>query len=420
MRYPGTRRSVGTGRTFIGVIPPPNRGLSVTKPHTFMQALGAVQTGHTKKLLSQSMRAARSANKLAHILYFGYKQYKLLENVYRPAQQGGYDWTGWTELWSCPSAGTNGMNKNAGQLPCGYVSTKSLSSWLAGLDQFKIYNYGSYKNYHARMFDLSYPHANPNYWHWSSKGEWRKTVYTGDPEPELAFLSGAPVRALPAAPVPKEVGQMLTLDPMLQDPLGETPQKEPLPYGAIPSIRPNPNYIYQHERGNSPPMYGSVAPVRPFPQLDEVYYAEPPVAVYTGKTTPKLPTFHKLRPPARGVKEKKVKVTGAARVALNIASSGTEALDIVTALYNNIPRNLRVKYKNTGAPARVVPAHVKLQYIYKHYDKIDIVGAVHQIILDQFEDYIYGKIGKAGGDTSRALGRAQGAGLNTILGNLPY
>jgi len=59
-----------------------------------------------------------------------------------------------------------------------------------------------------------------------------------------------------------------------------------------------------------------------------------------------------------------------------------------------------------------------MKSLWKNADKIDISDAIENLIANQIEDFVYGKIGQIGGKNSELLGRQYGFGQNTIQRNL--
>jgi len=56
----------------------------------------------------------------------------------------------------------------------------------------------------------------------------------------------------------------------------------------------------------------------------------------------------------------------------------------------------------------------RMEAVIKHGDKIDISDAINNLVDNQIEDYVFGKIGKATGQVSKEAGLNYGMGLNTI------
>jgi len=119
--------------------------------------------------------------------------------------------------------------------------------------------------------------------------------------------------------------------------------------------------------------------------------------------------------PNRPVKERKVRPGPRMAKALKALGFITEALDTVDALYNALPSEFRPRWKNTRFEKRNVSPREKMLALLQHWDKVDIVHGVHNLIYQNVQDRIYGEIGKFGGQVSKATGRSYGTGINSLL-----
>lgn len=78
----------------------------------------------------------------------------------------------------------------------------------------------------------------------------------------------------------------------------------------------------------------------------------------------------------------------------------TEVVDLVTAMYSAIPADVLARYPDGLAKKDILP--FMLGAIYANRNNIDWQEAVHNIAVNQIEDYAWGKYFKAVDDVSRA------------------
>lgn len=149
------------------------------------------------------------------------------------------------------------------------------------------------------------------------------------------------------------------------------------------------------------------------------------VSIELGPAVKGAPTTHTLAPPTGAgkpsrerTKEAKVKISPAFAVVLKAVGMGTEAIDIVNAIYEALPREYRPKFRGTDQELRSATLLQKMQALYDHADKIVLDDALRNLLTEQVEDAFYGKIGKVGGEISKRLGINYGAGMNSIASRL--
>ena len=94
-------------------------------------------------------------------------------------------------------------------------------------------------------------------------------------------------------------------------------------------------------------------------------------------------------------------------VALNFA---TEALDFVGVLWDSVPKECR---KAAGVHTNRPSVTEKMQAIYHCFDQMPLAEVIENFINNQFEDYLYGQLGRATGRVTRNLGIT--TGLNRAL-----
>lgn len=163
---------------------------------------------------------------------------------------------------------------------------------------------------------------------------------------------------------------------------------QPIPFGLIPAIRPSElgPVSERTERGYTIEVgAGSVqaTPGRnPAPEP-----ARPP------GVKPHVPA-----PPGPGVKERKIRVQGALKAVYHFAQWITEAQDGLQAAYYAIPASIRGKVRRS-------PAQMDL-FVFRHINDIDLKVFLRNIIDNEVQDAIFGKLGQARGKALRRLGVA--------------
>ena len=108
---------------------------------------------------------------------------------------------------------------------------------------------------------------------------------------------------------------------------------------------------------------------------------------------------HTNTPPKENQREKKARATGRGARLLSMLMQTTEINDVLDIMYDNI----------TTAPDHAIPMADKIRFIFTNLDHLDMNQFTHDLIVNQFEDAVVGKIM---GDISLAR---QIAGINTSL-----
>lgn len=183
---------------------------------------------------------------------------------------------------------------------------------------------------------------------------------------------------------------------------GTEPVLVPFPWRAIPDRRPS-GLPEDSERGNSVPTPGNPGQWgRPGPtfiwQIGQPPRTQNPPKPGdkpdpgTGKNPQPLP--RKVR---RREKEKKrfAKISG---VPAKIINHVTETKDLIDALYDALPKDLRTKLwradykrkKGTDQFTSLRPDQ-KAWYIYKYWKHLDLTEALKNIGLNQIEDFLIGQ-----------------------------
>jgi hypothetical protein len=191
-----------------------------------------------------------------------------------------------------------------------------------------------------------------------------------------------------------------TLDPFtlpIRMPAGT---RHALGWAQIPRRQVNLNRdpLGQYQRG-----YGTTLDVRnrkdqvlAKPQPDrmvvEIPVKGPPVAVPPG-TVPD----HVASQPRRGTDEKKL-ILGASGKVATVLNVVTETKDLVEAVYKALPAHRRPKRKKGDKP---LTPQAKGALIIKHFAELDPAVALKEIIANQAEDKLFGKLGKVTGKANR-------------------
>lgn len=129
----------------------------------------------------------------------------------------------------------------------------------------------------------------------------------------------------------------------------------------------------------------------------------------------KAPSEHIQDKPPKKEKEYKVKVSRSMSIALGAISTTTEALDMISAIYDALPVAFRPRFKNTPFEKYSVTPYEKMQAIIKHHKNLDIGLALWNILNQQADDTVVAMYGKAGGRISKDHGHFQyGAGINRV------
>lgn len=125
-------------------------------------------------------------------------------------------------------------------------------------------------------------------------------------------------------------------------------------------------------------------------------------------------------PPAPGVKERKVKVATSGPLRVFLDQIG-ESKDFVEALWDALPKELK-EHKTINRPWPYKSEKPKMQEmlsdLYKAWPKMDLAyfyKAIDKVMLNQIEDWFYGRLGQAGGKAGAAIGRPTGVGTGWAL-----
>jgi hypothetical protein len=196
----------------------------------------------------------------------------------------------------------------------------------------------------------------------------------------------------PRLPLP---GVVRTIDPLSVAPGATGPEPQPLPHWAVPHRRSNP--MRSPVEGSSwgydePEPVGTPSPA---PAPEEVRAVE----VYPGDGGHMVPTppEHRRERPGRDVKEGKTSIaSGALRLVFRVAKRGinaaTESGDVVDAIYEAIPFEVRKHWRKKGADGKYHDPRLlkKVELLYENWSKVDTSVALKNIALNELEDAVIG------------------------------
>lgn len=170
-----------------------------------------------------------------------------------------------------------------------------------------------------------------------------------------------------------------TTDPMPVEPSTQTqprtnPESVPEAYTAIEPLAPPLTTYVPVEVPYSvvPDLYGEVWNPTQNPETHGHGYGSAPATA----SPPQHPS-----PPGPGVRERKIRVAGSAGI-LRIINGVTEALDFVNALHQALPEQYRTP--NARPQQQLID-------LYNNYQHIDPEQAITNLVLEQVEDYLYGR-----------------------------
>lgn len=163
------------------------------------------------------------------------------------------------------------------------------------------------------------------------------------------------------------------------------PPPQPLPWRLRPRRRPNiwRDPVEQSDRGPRPARPGPATdPFAPGPTIDIF----PKPGTRPGSSRPPSP-------PRPGEKEKKLHL-GIGGVTGRIVSAVTEGADFVSALYDALPEKFRRRQqaRRHGKDPKLAD---KARLLYENFDDISWQAAMENILYEQIEDQVFGRVGKA-------------------------
>ena len=238
--------------------------------------------------------------------------------------------------------------------------------------------------------------ASTSVWRWNLMQSYSRPSGSTDPGPPV-WKPGQAGWAVPQYQTPSP----LWLDPMAQPIHMPAPVPEPAPWPLAPYRRHNPwrSPTEQRQAGNHPPV--------PMPAPS----SGPDISIGLGPgqkpdIRPGLDNPPR-RPPPPGEKERKVTIRSVAGVGLTIVDAIGEGLDMLDALYDALPRDLK---------RRGLTPQEKARDLYRHWDKVDISTAIKNLARNGLIDYAFGQLGNAAGRASRNVWNEFGLNISIQRG----
>lgn len=242
--------------------------------------------------------------------------------------------------------------------------------------------------------------------HWGTQiSRWSRTITPT----ELPLTAPGVIPARPLWPG-KAIPWMPHIDPERIPIAQPVPDPVPIPYWFIPYRVASPGHSNKPARGPLSPRW-----VTPDPR-----YARNPGPTFVWKFDPsagpnqqpkvqvKPGKFVKTGPPGPGTKERKFVIHNQGQVA-RVFSVATEVIDAIEALYEALPPELRKR------PKRFVGWKGQAEAVYHHWDRINWNTAWENLVANEIEDRIVGKLGKGGKVLAQKTGRNAGFTLGPAL-----
>jgi len=225
------------------------------------------------------------------------------------------------------------------------------------------------------------------------------------------FQPAHPAVALPPNPA---ITRRVTENPMNAKPDEAPAFTRPIPWSALPNTAPSTGREASYGEPDLKPLPSAPYAPSKVPNEWSVSISHAP----QGQAVPSAPKTHTMAPPRskppKRENEVKHKLPTSAIKILKAVSAVTEAIDFVDALYKALPSEYRPRYRNTMHEKRVTTPTERMEAVIKNAEKIDIYDAIDNLVENQIEDYVFGKVGQAAGEASKQVGLNYGMGFNTI------
>lgn len=215
---------------------------------------------------------------------------------------------------------------------------------------------------------------------------------------------GDPANPDPFTPSPTP-GAIPSHTPWALPPLVPMPLPIPLPWRDIPT-RPQSDPLKEPAPGEVRPDEGNEASNGLNPRPVAVPY---PALQLWPAPNGRVARRHRLRPPGRGVKERKFIGNVAPGSTLGKIFSGvTEANDLVNCIHKALPKSKQAKSPTIQNKAAA---------IYRNFLDVDVPAAILNCVANEIEDRFYAKVGRVQAQVNRRLGLTGGT-LGRTSGNI--
>lgn len=191
-----------------------------------------------------------------------------------------------------------------------------------------------------------------------------------------------------AAPVVWEAPNVWVADALLQPVDWFAPQPRAIPYHLIPRRQNNPD--------RAPSERTEVGP-DPLPKREpEVHRTRNTFMAFTPVVGgPPVITRDDENPKRRKrEKERKAKMSKGLAMMMAAANAATEAADAVEAIYKALPADITKRAWIDNGGNELTPQQ-QAALVYKHYDQVDLSQAAANLIVNQWEDMLIGRINSA-------------------------
>lgn len=331
---------------------------------------------------------------------------------------------------SNPQSCVYGM-PNGGCLGCGAICTSTVNASTCGTNGPPIVGQS------RRILELKWSQPTPQFARHTQVWMWPSGTWQGDlvPRPRSYPMPGQrpnqpledeepqpvgdpdPVKGPERAPYPPWV------DPFGLPVKGPVVDFPPPPWIAIPGRLPNPNRAprEQPQRGPNPIInpitdpWPSVVPT-PLPEAAPGRAGRPSespgvvIGFVPGSVPWTAPTTVRREPPrGPGTKEKKWIANADPRTAaVRVLNKITEANDFIDALWDALPKKCQTKVKGS----QTTPQQ-KFKDLYACSDQIDLCSALNNVVNNEVQDYIRGRLGRASAAATGASGSPRPVGPGT-------
>lgn len=148
---------------------------------------------------------------------------------------------------------------------------------------------------------------------------------------------------------------------------------DPWPPVVVPG-RVDPPFVIDPEL---PPVSGP-SPAAPAQDVSAVSTRRGPVS--------RSRSQHKFKRPGRRTKERKIYVSAGSNILRWALEASMEGVELIQSFHDALPRDMQA-HKRTGVEMG--------KALYRHWNDVDMCGAMENVANNQIEDWLYGRIGHA-------------------------